>query len=50
MLRVKRHSKNNKLSWDSFVNNANNGTKIELKGGQNHKIGLIEDNNHVRVP
>ena len=31
MLTVKRHSKNNKVLWDSFVKNANNGTIFHLR-------------------
>ena len=31
MITVKRHSKNNKVLWDSFVKNANNGTIFHLR-------------------
>ncbi len=31
MLKIKRHSKNNKPLWDSFVKNANNGTIFHLR-------------------
>lgn len=31
MLTIKRHSKNNKLIWDTFVNHANNGTIFHLR-------------------
>ena len=31
MLTIKRHSKNNKVLWDSFVKNANNGTLFHLR-------------------
>ena len=31
MLIIKRHSKNNKVLWDSFVKKANNGTLFHLR-------------------
>ena len=31
MLTIKRHSKNNKVLWDNFVKNANNGTLFHLR-------------------
>ena len=31
MLTIKRHSKNNKLMWDTFVDHANNGTMFHLR-------------------
>ena len=31
MLTIKRHTKNNKVLWDNFVKNANNGTLFHLR-------------------
>ena len=44
MLTIKRHSKNNKVLWDSFVKNANNGTLFHLRRFLNyHPEGRFVD-------